>query len=301
MLKNKFRDNIHITTPILSTVVLLFILLSKRIDAALVSRDSEHVTVLLLEFIIFALPCIIFSRFFAPSSTNVLKISPLKTDKVLIIIPAALVLIGGSLLYGVLISSFDDPSYTFTLYDAFSVKKSTSLSGMLYLVFTYALIPAVFEEFTFRGIVCSSYESSSPVYSVIMSSIFFAMIHPDIKQFPFYLFSGLILGLSLYATRSVFATIIIHFLYNVFFVFMPDYVSAIYNADKNFFVFASGIIFFIALVFFCGEGMRIYKKRASSEVMKENERASTVNVLDILLSPTAVVNYLVYFVAVFFR
>ncbi len=300
-MKNKFRDNIHITTPILSTVVLLLILLSKKIDTALVSRDSEHITVILLEFIIFALPCIIFSRFFTHSSSNLLKIAPLKADKVLLIIPAALVMIGGSLLYSVLISSFEDPSYTFTLYDAFSVKKSTSLSGILYLIFTYALIPAVFEEFTFRGLISSSYESASPVYSVMMSSLFFAMIHPDIKYFPFYLFSGLVLGLSLYATRSIFATIIIHFLYNVFFIFMPDYVAAIYNADQNFFVFVSGIVFFIALVFFCGEGMRIYKKRAAAEPVKELERTSGVSVLDILLSPTAVVNYLIYFVAVFFR
>ena len=300
-MKNKFRDNIHITTPILSIAVLLLILLSGKIDAALVSRDSEYVAVILLEFLIFAVPCIVFSRFFTSSSSNLLKISPLKADKILLIIPAALVMIGGSLLYSVLVSSFDDPSYTFTLYNAFSVKKSTSFSGILYLIFTYALIPAVFEEFTFRGLISSSYEGTSPVYSVMMSSLFFAMIHPDVKYFPFYLFTGVILGLSLYATRSIFATIIIHFLYNVFFIFMPDYISAIYNADKNFFVFISGIIFFVALVFFCGEGMRIYKKRAKAEPLRESERIDSLNVLDVLLSPTAVVNYLIYFVAIIFK
>ena len=82
---------------------------------------------------------------------------------------------------------------------------------------------------------------------------------------------------------------------------MPDYISAIYNADKNFFVFISGIIFFVALVFFCGEGMRIYKKRAKAEPIRETEHTLSLSVLDILLSPTAVVNYLIYFVAVIFK
>lgn len=292
----------HIYTPILVAVILVLILLSKLIDASVLDRENEYVAVMLLECIIFAIPCIIFSRFFVQQPVNTLKISVFGAGMIPLAALGAVILISGGLLYGILSASINITSPSaFTLYEVFTAKKTDSVGGGIYLAFAYALIPSVFEEFVFRGVVCTKYEKLSPIYSVLMSSLMFGFIHFDLRMLPFHIFAGIILSVSMYASHSIFIPITIHFLYNLFFVFFPTYISAVYSSDSRFFIFVCGMIFFIALAFFCAECRSIYKKRAESEPVDSypmKKQGSGINVIEVILSPSAVVCYLIYFAAV---
>jgi membrane protease YdiL (CAAX protease family) len=62
-----------------------------------------------------------------------------------------------------------------------------------------------------------------------MSSITFAFIHLDYVMLPFYIFSGLIFAIVIYSVDSVLITIAVHFIYNLFFIFCPMYISSIYS------------------------------------------------------------------------
>lgn len=83
----------------------------------------------------------------------------------------------------------------------------------------YVLIPAAVEELAFRGLMYSRLEKTGAFNAVFFTSLLFAMYHFDLRMFPVYLLSGVILGLCVYVTGSVFASVLVHFLYNLFIFF----------------------------------------------------------------------------------
>ena len=127
------------------------------------------------------------------------------------------------------------------------------------------------------------------------------MIHFDIRMLPFYILAGIVLGIVLYASGSVFISIAVHFVFNLFFIFAVDYSNAFIMADKNFSFFTIGLLFFVSAFMFCGECKSIYKKKASTASISEKDSAVKANALEILLSPTAVICYLIYFAVEFLK
>ena len=147
----------------LASAILILILISRAIDTSLLTRENEYLGIIILEVMIFAFPCIIFTRLFPPKAGNTLKISIFGADKIFLAFTATILLISGSIMYAFLINGVGGTDSSFTLYNVFTAKKTGAISGNLYLILVYALIPAVFEEFTFRGVICSGYEGYSPV------------------------------------------------------------------------------------------------------------------------------------------
>lgn len=294
------KEKRHIYTPVFVSVILLLIMLMKIVDSSLLNRDNEYMAVILLECVIFAIPGIIFTRLTSAHNDKAIKFSALKPNTITILLLAVLVLISGSLLYGYIISRFDDGfNVAFNLYDVFTAKYADTFGEVVYLILVYAFIPAFFEEFTFRGIVCSKYEGISPIYAIIMSSAMFAFIHLDYRLLIFYFFAGLILSLVLYTVDSILITIIVHFLYNLFFIFCPMYINSIYASGKELLLFLSGVVFFGSLTFLCAECRKVFRRKAENEPPeKEGVEKLSVNPLEIFLSPTAIICYLIYFAAV---
>lgn len=296
------KERRHIYTPIFASVIILLIMLMKLVDASVLNRENEYVAIILLECVIFAIPGIIFTRLTGRRDDKVIKMAPLRSNTILILLLAVLLLISGSIFYGYLVSSFSSGvNVAFNLYDVFTAKYADSVGEVLYLVLAYALIPAFFEEFTFRGIIFARYEALSPLYSVIMSSVMFAFIHLDYVMLPFYIFAGLILAIVLYSVDSVFITVAVHFLYNLFFLFCPLYINSIYSSGKEILLFISGIVFFGSLSFLCAECRKVFRRKAETEPNpsdRSKRSGRSVSFLEVILSPTAIICYLVYFAAV---
>ena len=48
----------------------------------------------------------------------------------------------------------------------------------------YAVLPALCEEFVYRGILCREYERGGVLRAVIVSALFFALLHFNLGYFP---------------------------------------------------------------------------------------------------------------------
>ena len=78
-----------------------------------------------------------------------------------------------------------------------------------------AVIPAFLEEFVFRGIVLGIYEKHMrPLWAVILSGIVFGLMHMQFSLFYLYIGIGVILGWIAYRSRSVWAGVVFHLVYN---------------------------------------------------------------------------------------
>ncbi|MBQ3417189.1 MAG: CPBP family intramembrane metalloprotease [Ruminococcus sp.] len=79
---------------------------------------------------------------------------------------------------------------------------------------TIAVIPALAEEFAFRGIVMGMLKKYSGALAVIVSSAIFGLMHGNIIQIPFAFCGGLIFGFIALKTNSLLPGILIHFFNN---------------------------------------------------------------------------------------
>jgi sodium transport system permease protein len=98
----------------------------------------------------------------------------------------------------------------------------------------FALIPAICEEFAFRGFVLSGLEREHRVRSaILLSALMFGFLHVLLSLFQ-QLFNatllGVVLGLLAVRSRSIFPGIVFHFLNNGFAVALGSIVHASWAA-----------------------------------------------------------------------
>ena len=79
---------------------------------------------------------------------------------------------------------------------------------------TVAVIPALAEEFAFRGIVMGMLKKYSGALAVIVSAAIFGLMHGNIIQIPFAFCGGLVFGFIALKTNSLLPGILIHFFNN---------------------------------------------------------------------------------------
>lgn len=77
-----------------------------------------------------------------------------------------------------------------------------------------ALLPAVVEEFIFRGLIFNGYKRRNPLMAVLLSAFLFGLLHMNINQFSYAFVMGVIFALLAYATGSLLPSILGHFIIN---------------------------------------------------------------------------------------
>lgn len=88
-----------------------------------------------------------------------------------------------------------------------------------------ALVPAVSEEFIFRGIYYHEYRRSNVLKAILLSAFLFGLMHLNLNQFVYTFFLGIVLAVMVEATGSIFASMVIHFTINGFSVVMLEAVK----------------------------------------------------------------------------
>ena len=306
--KGKERELVVTLTPsllVLATYILL--LISKFIDVALLNRDNEYMSVIILQMMIFLLPASLWCMLKGEKYIKNLRFNLPKGETIFLIVAAAVVMMTGGILLAVVFHGLDGLSNNFSLYGTFVSKRDGSLGNTLYLVLSYALLPAVCEEFLFRGILCHEYENKGVFRAIILSSLFFALLHFNLQNLIVYFFCGVVLALVLYATRSLWGAVVAHFLYNIFGVFGQPYIATLYKLtkDSRLLIMIVGVLFFLSASLFCAEASRLYKKylrhgfKATyrSEITNENAYFRE-SFLDVFKDPFTLAVFGVYILAI---
>jgi uncharacterized protein len=86
----------------------------------------------------------------------------------------------------------------------------------LAVLLAVVIVAPLFEEVMFRGLVYDALQKRMNIYlSVILAGLFFGIYHLNIFQGTYATLIGIIMGLSLVWTKSIWAPIIIHFVNNL--------------------------------------------------------------------------------------
>lgn len=295
---------IHAVTLAIATYLLL--LLSRLIDASVLTRDNEYFGVIVLQIMIFLLPAFAYIQWRGQTLRTRLRLRMFRADHILLIVGASLALMSGGTLLNLLLGGAQG---SFSLYDTFISKHDGSVGNGTYLVLAYAALPAFCEELVFRGIFCAEYERGGAVCAALMSMLFFTMLHFDVRHIPVYAFSAAVLCAVMYATRSLFAAMAVHFLYNLFGLFGVPYLGAVYAAAGSewLLIFALTALTLFGAAMFCGEAARLYRGYAMHAVEESATerpmgiRESAVQFVRRVLTPQVMVAVALYLIVVIVR
>ncbi len=109
----------------------------------------------------------------------------------------------------------------------------TGLFGFLLTVISTAIVPALVEEFAFRGLVLGILRKFGDGFAILISSALFGLMHGNFEQMPFAFFVGLVLGYITIKTNSIWIAVVIHGANNFVSVAFSYFLENISNMAQN--------------------------------------------------------------------
>lgn len=279
-----------LTAPALVLSVLLLLVSSRYIDSAVLGYgDQLYLSLIILRLIVFILPCIIYIKMSGSGYTFKLNLRFAAPSRIGFMLLAFFTLVTGSAAIKMLITYMGSNASEFFGYESVAaITDATTLTEVLYIVTTFAVLPAVTEEIVFRGVILTEYSESGlgAVWAVIFGSVLYSLVDFRAETLLLFFFVGIILSLTVYVTRSVFGAMLIHMLYNIFNIFFEGYILKLGKIPDNI-VLVSFIIvflFLLSLVFMLGEAERLYYNDAltADEEDKTDEKKDKHSRLRIL-------------------
>ena len=259
VLENK-NKSIMKTYMIYFIVVVLFILVRILVseNILVISEDSfinsSVLNVLVQVGILFIVPMTLYCVLLKVSPKSVFKTCNVNKPNYKILL---LALLFGLLafIFNIIISSVGLGIITFFGYHQHSVPSTQvyEMKNFIADIFLTALLPALCEEFTHRGILLQGTKHAGFKQAIYISSICFGLAHLNIEQLFYAIALGVFLGTMAVATKSIWPAIVVHFVNNFISVYLTgaqafgwwggNYSEAISTFQQN-----VGMVAFIAII-----------------------------------------------------
>jgi len=131
-------------------------------------------------------------------------------------------------------------SYAGAIFSSFGVEYDVDFGdnprGILGFILTFistAIIPALVEEFAFRGIVLGSLKKFGEGFAVLVSSVLFGAMHGNFQQIPFAFIVGLALAFITVKSGSLWLACLVHSINNSISVFVEYLLDNLPNETQN--------------------------------------------------------------------
>lgn len=174
-------------------------------------KKELYTGILITEYLIILLPNILFLKIRGYSLKNVLKLNPITMKQglftVLTMVFAYPMAVFLNYVMMLLLNSVSDNLPT-------GVPIPSSWPEYWLALFVIAITPGICEEVMFRGTMQSAYGRLGEKKALILSSLLFGLFHFNLMNFMGPAFLGLILGVIMIKTKSLYATILGHALNN---------------------------------------------------------------------------------------
>ncbi|MCL2518581.1 MAG: CPBP family intramembrane metalloprotease [Oscillospiraceae bacterium] len=244
--KQKMRNTL--LAPILTAFVALLLILSNFLDSEMLRyQDNMYLSVVILHLLIFVLPCIFYCKLKGTGYVGKLNFKLFGPQKIVFLIFIFIAFICADMIFKLAQYSLNIYEPRLTHFDRY-ISSNISMLNTLYIVIAYAILPAIAEEFLFRGVMLTEYNDSGTghINAAFLTALLYAMLYADFINFPIHFLNGIIFALTVYVTKSIFAPISLHLAYNLFVIFFEDYMMRLAAQASN---LAFYVIIMLALVF----------------------------------------------------
>ncbi len=169
--------------------------------------DNPMIEMAITYVIAFGIPCIIYLKITKSNAKNTLFLNPMNIFNVILVIllsfavqPLLYLMSGVSAL--IFPNQVSEQMMTYTN------------MGIIPLIICLAVLPAFFEEICYRGIIFSGYGNVSIKKAAIVCGFLFAIAHLTAQQFLYSFVMGIIFCLMVYYTKSIYSSLLCHFIIN---------------------------------------------------------------------------------------
>ena len=90
-----------------------------------------------------------------------------------------------------------------------------TVGHLILCIVILGIVPAVCEEFMFRGVVLNGLRERGMWFAVLYSAMCFSLMHCSLQQLPYTFVLGFVVGIVVFCTRSIWLGMIIHALNNI--------------------------------------------------------------------------------------
>lgn len=264
MLKKK-EISPAIKVPVLALVIYILLAVTGQVTFLRANDTTDMmISTIVLQILIFILPALFYSRLTGLSFTRKLRLRMFAPGRIILILALFGVMVCGSVLLNLLTYSFTSMPEGFSARSAYSVADKVKGINPVYAVLTFCLIPAICEEFVFRGVIMSEYAGESLSAGLILSALLFGMSHFYFTELLSYVFCGIVLAAAVYITKSLYAAIILHFANNLFSLYLAPYIWTVVLEPRGplFTVFIVAILFLLCLALAFREAEAAYYEYA---------------------------------------
>lgn len=159
-----------------------------------------------------------------------------------------------------------------------------NIYNVMLMMFAVALAPAVCEEIAFRGFVMGSLSEFGQGFAVIMTSVFFGMLHGNLSGILFAFSAGLLMGCVRKTSGSLVPSMTVHFLNNAYAVcslcFMKmadgDEGLMMYAFFSFIFMLIMVVVFVISMLVLNSKNIGIFTFSSGDCVLTTSENAKVV-------------------------
>lgn len=190
-----------------SNILYLILGISLLYIGGMVQRQNIYLGLLITEYILILLPSLLYIKLRGDSIKKTLKLNMITFKQVLMVI--------GITIFTYPIAIFCQVIFLGILTRFVQVRPQIvpmPEDGFQYLVsfLIIALSPGICEEVMFRGVMLNSYEELGYKKSIIITSILFGMFHFTLLNLVGPIVLGIIFGIMVYKTKSIFSSILAH-------------------------------------------------------------------------------------------
>lgn len=147
-----------------------------------------------------------------------------------------------------------------------------TLPDVILSIIATAVVPALIEEFTFRGILMGGLRKFGDAFAILVSAVVFGAFHGNMTQAVFAFILGLVFAFIDCKTNSLIPSIIIHFANNLYAVLMDLMQNTGAISDEVFYALYYGLT---AVIAFIGILSFIYIIRRDKDFFKMSDRDKT--------------------------
>ncbi len=265
----KLKANVY--APILFGVILVLSGLSQTL-MGLVLKVADHpfLAATIIQFLVYLLPLAFYCRMRGLNLVSQIKARSVSAKKIPFLVIVTLILFTSIVLLRYMGLFFLDSALVDTPGALYVPMENSSTFLVL---FCNVLLPALFEESLFRGLLLEEYRSFGSVWAISVSSVMYAMVHLSWENFLYYLLVGVVLGLITVVSDSILPALVLHIVLNFSYLYVtPSVVEYLRQAGKSPLLPYLLVAFFILLFVFLFSRMEdLYQDRVYEEMLKSRK------------------------------
>ena len=283
-------------------------LVTDFIDLSKISGNTNpYLTFIILELICMGLPAVLFCLLRGNEYIPTLGLRMIKLRHITISVYGLVLIISGGIALSILMYSLFPEAFAASGMEMknLSIAEYTSKDS-IYAALAFAIIPAILEEFLFRGVVRSEYSKYGALSAVLISSLLFGMLHFSPVRLPIYMFSGVVLCLLAGACNSIIPTVIVHLANNIFVLYFEKYIYKIAGKHSGGLILLTFIVVSVMLlsaIMFFMRAEKLYREFAvanrPSPLVKKVKISDSPLLLQAILSPSLLIFVIFFAVASF--